>query len=152
MSEVDRDRLNAYAQRLLGDPAEAEDVVQEAIVRLPAGVACAPAWLHAVCYRIAVDRLRARKREARVLVEARGVLGAAAVEEAGEALGRREDAVRLRAAVDALPDPYRDAVRLRYLEGLEFPEVARRLGALERTARTWVGRGLAKLRERLERT
>src|SRR5512134_4001608 len=75
MLEVDRGRLISYAARLLGDPAEAEDVVQEAFIRLREAegrgvVACAPAWLHAVCYRIAVDRLRARRREEEALAGA----------------------------------------------------------------------------------
>src|SRR5436309_873224 len=41
---------------------------------------------------------------------------------------RREQAVRLADALDRLPEAYRDVLILRYLEGLKFPEVARRMG------------------------
>lgn len=149
-----RERLVRYAARALGDPAEAEDVAQETIVR--AGVEgraldarSVPAWLHAVCWRLAIDRRRARGREARAVAglgaDPRARAGVAGESEAE----RREEGARVRAAVEALPEPYGSAVALRYFEGLDFPAVAARLGTIERTARTWVGRGLAKLREKL---
>lgn len=155
-----RARLVAHAERVLRDRAEAEDVAQEVLVRAPDDarrhdLRSLPAWLYAVTYRLAVDRLRARRRRERAHAgrAAATPLSAGAGEDSGAgpagALALREEAARLRAAVGALADPYGAAVRLRYLEGLEFAEVAARLGTIERTARTWVGRGLGKLRERL---
>jgi RNA polymerase sigma-70 factor (ECF subfamily) len=146
-----RERLVAHAARVLGDGAEAEDVAQEVLLRAPeaarrADLRSLPAWLYAATYRAAVDRLRARRRRERAHA---GRAGEGAGDDVPGALARIEDAARLRAAVAALGDPYGAAVRLRYLEGLEFADVAARLHTIERTARTWVGRGLAKLRERL---
>jgi RNA polymerase sigma-70 factor (ECF subfamily) len=63
---------------------------------------------------------------------------------------RREQAVRLADALDRLPEAYRDVLILRYLEGLKFPEVARRMGrSLDSVEKLWV-RALARLRQTLE--
>jgi RNA polymerase sigma-70 factor (ECF subfamily) len=141
-----RERLAARARRVLRDAHEAEDVAQEALLRVPHGAAAVDlrAWLHAVCYRLAIDRLRARRREARALA----ALALREVE-GDDSLERSAEAERVRAHLSELPEPYRRAVTLRYLEGLSFPEIAVRMNALERTVRTWVGRGLERLRRRL---
>ena len=60
---------------------------------------------------------------------------------------RREQAVLLADALDRLPDDYREVLVLRHLEGLTFPEVARRMGrTLDSVDKLWM-RGLARLRE-----
>jgi RNA polymerase sigma-70 factor (ECF subfamily) len=59
---------------------------------------------------------------------------------------RREQAVRLADALDRLPANYRDVLVLRHLEGLTFPEVARRMGrSLGSVEKLWI-RALAQLR------
>jgi RNA polymerase sigma-70 factor (ECF subfamily) len=60
---------------------------------------------------------------------------------------RREQAVLLAEALDTLPEDYREVLVLRHLEGLTFPEVARRMGRSEDSVeKLWV-RGLARLRQ-----
>jgi RNA polymerase sigma-70 factor (ECF subfamily) len=62
---------------------------------------------------------------------------------------RREQAVLVAAALEALPDDYRDVIVLRHLEGLTFPEVARRLGrTVPSVKNVWI-RALALLRRSL---
>ncbi len=128
------------AQRVLGDRHEAEDVAQEVLIKAPHDATVG--WLYASAYRGAIDRLRARERRAKAL---RGL--AETLPAGGEESPFDLDAVRAR--LGALAEPYRSAITLRYLEDLEFGEVARRLGTIERTARTWVARGLERLREKL---
>src|SRR5439155_22180354 len=60
-----------------------------------------------------------------------------------------EEARQLRAAVDALPPPLRQAVVLRVVEGLSFQELAETLGLPLQTAAARVRRALLRLRERL---
>lgn len=55
-----------------------------------------------------------------------------------------------RAALEELPAPQREALRLRLLEGHGFEEIGRRLGCPTPTARTRVHYGLKALRTRLE--
>ena len=60
---------------------------------------------------------------------------------------RREQGVLLADALDQLPDDYRDVLVLRHLEGLAFPEVARRMGrSVDSVEKLWM-RGLARLRQ-----
>jgi RNA polymerase sigma-70 factor (ECF subfamily) len=62
---------------------------------------------------------------------------------------RREQAVLLAEALDKLPADYREVLILRHLEGLTFPEVARRVGrSLDSVEKVWM-RALGKLRRAL---
>jgi len=62
---------------------------------------------------------------------------------------RREQAVLLADALDQLPADYREVLILRHLEGLSFPEVARRMGrSLDSVDKLWA-RALARLRRSL---
>jgi RNA polymerase sigma-70 factor (ECF subfamily) len=60
---------------------------------------------------------------------------------------KREQAVLLADALAQLSDDYREVLVLRHLEGLSFPEVARRMGrTLDSVEKLWM-RGLARLRQ-----
>jgi RNA polymerase sigma-70 factor, ECF subfamily len=62
---------------------------------------------------------------------------------------RREEAVLLADALDRLPEDYREIMVLRHLEGLTFPDVARRMGrSLESVKKLWA-RALGRLRDEL---
>jgi RNA polymerase sigma-70 factor (ECF subfamily) len=63
---------------------------------------------------------------------------------------RREQAVLLADALERLPEDYREAIVLRQLEGLSFPEVARRMDRSEDSVKKLWARGLARLRRSLE--
>ena len=119
------------AQRMLGDRAEAEDVAQEAMLRLwrmapdwRPGAARVTTWLYRVTVNLCTDRLRRRRT---VDLDAAGELedgrpGAVQAMIAGDR------AAALEAALAALPDRQRQAVVLRHLEGLSNPEIADILG------------------------
>jgi RNA polymerase sigma-70 factor (ECF subfamily) len=59
---------------------------------------------------------------------------------------RREQAVLLADALEDLPADYREAIILRHLEGLSFPEVARRMGRTVNSVEKLWARGLTRLR------
>jgi RNA polymerase sigma-70 factor (ECF subfamily) len=123
-------RALGYAARLLGDGAEAEDVAQEAMLRLwraapgwRAGEAQVSTWLYRVVTNLCTDRMRARRRRpAAALDEAPEVPDGAQGAEAGMIEADRMTA--LQAALDALPERQRQAVVLRHIEGLANPEIA----------------------------
>jgi len=148
-AERERPRLVAIARRVLGDGALGEDVAQEVYVRLaklPEEPRSLPAWLRAVCYRVAIDVLRRRQRAEQTGAE----MERASMEPTpSEAAEERERAQRALSALAGLDDPYREALQQRFCEGQSFREIAERMGAPERTVRTWVGRGLMRLRQRL---
>lgn len=123
-------RVLGYAARLLGDRAEAEDVAQEAMLRLwrvaadwRSGEAQVSSWLYRVVTNLCTDRQRAaRRRRAEALDEV------AEPPDPGEsveaALMRRARTEALQAALDTLPDRQRQAVVLRHIEGLSNPDIA----------------------------
>ena len=150
-------RHRAWVQRLarslVRDPASAEDLEQEAWVtaleRPPSrteGMAGTRAWLGRVLRNRAIDRGRARaRREAHESAGAR----TRAEPSAADAVARAETHRRVVDAVMELEEPLRTAVVLRFFDGLPPREVARQTGVPTETARTRIGRGVSRLRERL---
>jgi RNA polymerase sigma-70 factor (ECF subfamily) len=63
---------------------------------------------------------------------------------------RREQAVLLADALERLPDAYREVIILSHLEGLSFPEVARRMGRTLDSVKNLWARALGRLRKSLE--
>lgn len=121
-------RMVAFAARMLGDAAEAEDVAQEAMLRLwriaPGwrdGEAQVSTWLYRVASNLCIDRRRRGRRTA-PLDDAGDPADAAPGAVAG--LIAADRAAALAAALAALPDRQRQAVVLRHLEGLTNPEIA----------------------------
>jgi len=89
--QAERPRLISLAARVLGDAGEAEDVVQQAWLRLhgtTAAIDNLPGWLTTVTARLCLDRLRARVQqlegETAKLVTEREILRRAAKYFAGE--------------------------------------------------------------------
>lgn len=119
------------AQRMLGDRAEAEDVAQEAMLRLwrmapdwRPGVAQVSTWLYRVTVNLCTDRLRRRRT---VDLDAAGEVADARPAAVQEMIAADRVAA-LEAALMALPERQRQAVVLRHLEGLSNPEIADILG------------------------
>lgn len=124
-------RVLGYASRLLGgDRAEAEDVAQEAMLRLwkvapewRQGEAKVSTWLYRVVTNLCTDRLRGRTRRRSVtLDDAPEVADEAKGAEAGLIENDRMSA--LQTALGELPERQRQAVVLRHIEGLTNPEIA----------------------------
>lgn len=115
------------AQRMLGDRAEAEDLAQEALLRLwkiapewRTGEAKVTTWLYRVVTNLATDRLRRRRGIG--LDEAPELPDGAA--SAVEQMIDGDRAAALEAALAQLPARQRQAVVLRHLEGLSNPEIS----------------------------
>jgi RNA polymerase sigma factor (sigma-70 family) len=124
-------RVMGFAARMLGgDRAEAEDVAQEAMLRLwriapewRQGEAKVSTWLYRVVTNLCTDRLRGQKRRRAVgLDDAPDVEDGARSVEATLVENDRINA--LHAALETLPDRQRQAVVLRHIEGLTNPEIA----------------------------
>ena len=120
-------RLLGFAAWMLADRTEAEDVTQEAMLRLwrmapdwRQGEAKVATWLYRVASNLCLDRLRKSRP--------RGLEEVAEPEDAAPgAVARLIEADRMQAldrALAALPDRQRQAVVLRHIEGLTNPEIA----------------------------
>ena len=103
--------------------------------------------------RFEVAQKRAAKREASisVIVDRRGVsvLPAGGHTPDGSAI-RREDAALLAGVLTRVPADYQTVLRLRYWEGLSYPEIATRIGRSEEAARKLWFRALARLTMELQ--
>ena len=141
-----RDLVRFFARRA---PGEAEDLAQETLLRIHRGLPTlrdaerVDAWVWSVAYNVWRDRLRARRPEEVSLEEP----PFPPTEPPG---ATARVASWLPAFVEALPEPYREAVRLADLEGVPQAELARRLDLSDSGARTRVQRGRARLRAALE--
>ena len=132
------------AQRMLADVAEADDVAQEAMLRLwrmapgwQPGQAKVTTWLYRVVANLCTDRLRRRRTVP---------LDAAPEPEDGQpgVAARMIAADRARAleqALAALPERQRQAVILRHLEGLSNPEIAEVMNVGVEAVESLVARG-----------
>jgi RNA polymerase sigma-70 factor (ECF subfamily) len=150
-------RAYSHALRVLGDGAEAEDVAQEAMLRLwrvapewRAGEAKVTTWLYRVVANLCTDRLRRGRRRGALALDAvpepeDGAPGAVA------RLETRDREAALQAALDALPERQRQAVVLRHIEGLGNAEIATIMDISAEAVESLTARGKRALAAALER-
>jgi RNA polymerase sigma-70 factor (ECF subfamily) len=146
------EQLRALARRLVRDPGEADDLVQEAwlasLNKPRAAVAELGAWLRVVLRNLAARRSRRevlrRDAEARNAVEE-------ATSETEELLERSNVALALREAAYELAEPVRSVIVLHYFEGLTMEATAVRLERPLETVRSQRKRGIDELRGILDR-
>jgi RNA polymerase sigma-70 factor, ECF subfamily len=140
--------LLALAWRITGNTADAEDVAQEAFLRLHrSGVPAAEAgpWLRRVVVNLCIDGTRRNVR----MVPMPDREFAAPTEAADIAVGRHQEYERLRSALQGLTERERTALVLRDIEGLSTADVAATMGTAEPTVRVQIARARLKLRELL---
>jgi len=142
--------LYSLALRILGNPADAEDVIQLAWVqvwrtagRYEARRGSVASWLATIVRSRALDRTRMTAVRARA--EA-----AAPPARPATVFGFEEERARVRKALEELDAKQRKALELAYFEGLAHTEVASRLEAPLGTVKAWIRRGLLRLRDSLE--
>jgi RNA polymerase sigma-70 factor (ECF subfamily) len=149
-------RILRLARRLLADPAEAEDVTQEALLRLwqmaprwQAQGASPATWLHRVAVNLATDRLRRRRGPG--LGPGLDEIDEPEDDTPGpaEALIQADRLAALDAALARLPDRQRAAVVLRHLEGMTNPEIALELGIGVEAVESLTARGKRRLAQLL---
>lgn len=137
------DRLWSVALRMLGDPAEAEDAVQEAFLaalRSPGfrGDAAAGTWLHRILVNGCVDRIRAAGRR-------RGRIRSARPAVTSDPAGRLVTRLAVDDALTRLPVDQRVAVVLVDGLGYSIGEVAEIVGAPPGTVKSRCARGRLRL-------
>ena len=152
-----RDRLWAVALRTMGNPEDAADGLQDAMIaafrRASSfrGEAAVTTWLHRVVVNACLDRLRAAKiRRFDSLpddVEDRGTLVATAThdDEPEAAVVAAERRRRVLDALATLPADQRAALVLVDMEGYSVADVAMMLGCAEGTVKSRCSRGRTKL-------
>ncbi len=143
--EAERPRLTRMAGRLLRDDAEAEDIVQQAWLRLQGAdqdIDNLPGWLTTVTTRLCLDRLRAKVPEpVEEEPDVEGHVGDPADEVAlADTVG-----VALQVVLDRLTPAERVAFVLHDSFGFDFPTIAEMLGTTPAAARKLASRARGKV-------
>jgi RNA polymerase sigma-70 factor, ECF subfamily len=141
-------RVVNYARRMLGSTAEAEDVTQEAFLRLWQGAptweenALVVTWLFRVTHRLCIDKLRRAQRYSDDASEPATDSGRPSL-----LLERRQLAEVVQRAVDDLPARQRAALVLCHYEGLGNAEIAAVLELGVEAVESLLARARRRLRE-----
>lgn len=144
--DVERPRLTSIAARILGSTADADDVIQEAWLRLShtADVEDVPAWLTTVVTRLCLDELRKQRtrteRETAALSEVRPI------DPEADALIAEAVGGAMRVVLETLAPAERAAFVLHDIFGYPFDDVATILGRSATTARQLASRARRKFR------
>jgi len=149
--------LFATAIRILGDPLEAEEVVQDVFVQIwnKAGTfdlaLGAPFhWALGITRNRCIDRLRARKRRALLFSDIGEMWDSTASEPAVEGALSVDELAAVRSAVASLPQEQRQAIEMAFFGGMTHPEIAEALREPLGTIKARIRRGMLRLRERLQ--
>ncbi len=143
--EQERPRLLRIAGRILRDNTEAEDIVQQAWLRLhttAAAIDNLPGWLTTVTTRLCLDRLRTEKP---ILVD--DMAFPSQTTDPGDDLALADTVgIALQVVMDRLTPSERVAFVLHDSFGIEFPTVAAILGTTPAAARKLASRARGKVR------
>lgn len=150
-------KLFGICLRIVGDRSEAEDALQDVYVSLWSAAgrydpsrASPLGWLATFARNRAIDRLRRRRR----IDEAAPIEAAAEIADvqplADAVLAASQDRARVHACLDELDEPQRGAIRTAFFEGATYADLASRQKVPLGTVKSWVRRGLARLKKCLE--
>ena len=155
--EIARDHgrfLYTVAYRLTGNHDDAQDLVQEVLLRVRRGLATyspgsLEGWLSRITTNAFLDEVRRRKRRPLEVVPELPdrLIGVDA--DPDEVLARTNLPADVQAALRALPEDFRAAVVLCDIVGLDYAEIADALGIPPGTVRSRIHRGRAQLRKAL---
>ena len=152
-------RLRPFIVRRVASEADAEDVLQEVLLRMHRGLSSLAdderltAWMYRIARNAIADQLRMRLRHP-LSHQGSDEEGFASDPEGSEERRDHEVSSELAGSlglfIARLPSPYREAVTLTELEGLTQKEAAQRLGISLSGMKSRVQRGRAKIRHMLE--
>jgi RNA polymerase sigma-70 factor (ECF subfamily) len=145
-------RLYRYLLRLVREPAAADDLFQQTWLHVVRDIRrydprrSFDTWLFAIAHNNAMDLLRRRPGES--LEERESTLSAGEPDALDLAISAERAAI-VAAELEALPALYREALTLRFEEGMKLEEIAEVAGAPLSTVKSRVQRGLECLRRRM---
>jgi len=142
----------AIARRMLRDEAEAEDMAQEALLKLwrtrdalQVGLYGLKPWLRRVVSNLCIDKVRSGRR----LTVTNAVPEQAEPASQLAWIEAQDSSERVDAAIKALPDRQRVALTLFHFEGLKQVEVGRIMGVSDEAVESLLARGRRSLKAAL---
>ena len=151
-------RMYAVALRMCGNPEDAQDCLQEAMLRIYRaidgfkGQSSFSTWVYRITMNTCLDELRRRKNRPNTSLDGLYDAGWSPVDPGAtpEKHALQGDMRRqLQAFVSELPEEMRAAVVLRDIQGYSYDEIATILNANVGTIKSRISRGREKLREKI---
>ena len=147
--------LHGIVLKVLRDPAQSEEVTQEAFVELwrlapryDASRGSVRSWATTLAHRRAIDRVRS-EQSSRNRTEREAQNRPIQSGDVAEQVVANIDGTRVRKALERLTEIQRQAVELAYFGGHSYREVAVLLGVAEGTIKTRIRDGMIRLRDEL---
>lgn len=157
-------RTYAVALGIVKNPQDAMDVVQDAFIKVHKhidgfhGSSSFYTWLYRIVMNLAIDHVRRVKKTTEY--DDQAAQSAAAMESdllprqsdanPGKVLARQEIAVRIREALDELPEYHRAVILLREVQGCSYEEMAKILKVPKGTIMSRLFHARRKMQERLQ--
>jgi RNA polymerase sigma-70 factor (ECF subfamily) len=147
--------LHGVVLKVVRDPAQSEEVTQEAFVELwrlapryDATRGSVKSWAATLAHRRAIDRVRS-EQASRERTEREGQKRPIQSPDVAEQVVANIDGTRVRKALERLTEIQRQAVELAYFGGHSYREVAQLLDVAEGTIKTRIRDGMIRLRDEL---
>lgn len=150
------DRLTQHAWNVLGNRDDADDVVQEAVIRAYrmretlVTVTNPTAYMFRMVSNGAIDLLRRKNSRENTTVGMQQLSGINFSESREDGLIREEEQQRVRNLLNRLPDEQAAVIRLRFTGELTFPEIAAIVEAPVTTVKSRFSYGMMKLRSMMQ--
>ncbi len=150
-----RDRLWSVALRTTGDPEEASDALQDALISAfrradqYRGEAAVTTWLHRIVVNAGLDRLRRKAVRPTTTLPDHHENSSIEIVEPRDAITERENWMEISAALAQLPKDQREAIILVDVQGYSVEAAAVELQCPTGTIKSRCSRGRAKLAETL---
>jgi RNA polymerase sigma-70 factor (ECF subfamily) len=148
-------RLHGVALRFMGRRDLAEDVLQESFVRIwnnasryQAHLSAPLTWMINITRNQAIDQLRKHRDRPLSEVEEQALVDDAP--SAHELLSRAREASALNRCLEHLDGMQRQSITVAYFQGLSCAELAEQLAAPLGSVKSWIRRGMERLRRCLE--
>lgn len=151
-------KLFGVCLRILGNRSEAEDALQDAYVNVwrnaasfDASRASPISWLAALARNKAIDRLRSRVSRPQETIGDAVMAIADPAPSALALVGEAQEAERLAGCIGELEERHGAAIRSAFFGGLTYGELATQEAVPLGTMKSWIRRGLQRLKDCLER-
>jgi RNA polymerase sigma-70 factor, ECF subfamily len=155
LADLYRPVLQSLAMRMLRNPEDAHDAVQETLVKAFRAIKDFDAerplrpWLCRICANCCVDAVRNRRRDGESIDQHEYMLedGSGSIED--QARGNIEQ-TKVLEAVGRLPENYRRIIFMRHFRHMDVIEIASELNKPEGTIKSWLFRARALLKKDLQ--
>ena len=159
LMEAHERRMYAVALRMCGNREDAQDCLQEAMLRIYKsigsfkGQSSFATWAYRITMNTCLDELRKKKNKQNTSLDSLLEVGWSPTDGSNapeKHAIQAEVRKSLHAAIQDLPEDMRSAIVLRDIQGLAYDEIAEALDVNVGTIKSRISRGREKLREKLK--